>query len=378
MKIGVNLIQYTNLGGIEIFAENLINHFPLSSQDELILFVNQKSKNFLKDYPKNTKIIVKNFRRLNKINLLLYQQLRFIKKLKKEKIDLLLCPSLAIPLFFRKKIVVIHDLAFRRFSEESNFLNRVYLNLALWSTKYFSSAIGTISEFSKQEIIKIMKIEPKKITIIPGGCPALPIVTPQQIQTTFKKFNLLDNLNQKKKYFIYIGNTYPRKNLIRIITAFTSLAVECPDYYLVLVGLKNKKTQILENLAMRLKISEKLIFTDFVTNEEKVALLQGATALVIVSLYEGFGLPVLEAQSVGTPVLTSDCSSLPEIAGSGALFVNPQNINEITNGFKQLATNDNLCQKLVDEGQKNIKRYSWEKAANNLISLLKNYENSTN
>lgn len=364
MKIGINLIQYTDFQGIENFSRNIISNLQLDEGDELILFTNQNSLKLFGDLNKKAKVINKNFKKLSRASLIVYQQFGLVKKLKKEKIDILLCPSLALPIFYRKKIVVIHDLAFKRFPEESSFFSRIYLNLTLWSAKYFSLKILTISEFSRREIFEIMHIPLEKIPNISQGVPYLPQVDENEIEQTIKKFKLEDKI---KKYFLYIGNTHPRKNLNNLAKAFELFSQKNPEYYMVLAG---KKSNEMNNIFFSSAKRGKVICTGFISDKEKVALIKQACAVTFPSYYEGFGMPVLETQSLGTPLITSNVSSLPEVAGNAAIFVNPKNIPEIEEALKT-ATNKQLpIKELIEKGLKNCGRFSWIKTVDYIKNVI--------
>lgn len=386
MKIGFNLIQYTDCQGIEVFTQNLLSHFKVRPEDELILFTNQKSQKLFAGLNPAAKISNHNFRRLNRLSLIAYQQVTLPLILKKQKIDLLFCPSLAVPLLWRRKIVTIHDLAFLRFSDESNLFFKIYLKLALLSAKYFSLAIGAISNFSRSEIIQLMKVKPNKIFNISCSAPELIIPSLERRQEILKKFNLLISCNQeakKKPYFFYIGNAYPRKNLPKTLLAFKLFSTAHPEYLFIFAGKKDERMLALEKLALSSGLKDKTIFPGFISQEEKIALIKEAVGLSLVSTYEGFGIPVLEAQIIGIPVLTANSSSLPEVAGRGAIFVDPHNTQDIATGLEKLAFDETTRQELISQGQKNIARYSWAEASANLETIfqkviIKNNENSSN
>lgn len=367
MKIGINLIQYTDIQGIEIFAKNLLSNLVHQNPNhKFVFFVNQKSANIFNIKSNNVKIIIKNFKNLSKFKLIFYQQLGLIKALNKEKINILYCPSTAAPLFYYNKIITILDCAIQHFPEESTWFSKIYLNLAFLSAKIWSKSIITISNFSKKEITKLLKIKPKKINVILGSVPTLPIIDNKIISEIIQKFNLTN-----KKYFLYIGNLSIRKNLPRILEAFAIFIKEFPNYFLVIIG-KIDQTKI-EPIINKLNINSHIILTSFISEKIKTALYKKSTALIFPTLYEGFGLPVLEAQSLGIPVLTSNNSSLPETAGYGALLVNPYNARSIYNGLKIISQQPSLRKKLVKEGYANLSRFSWTKAANHLTRVIEKY-----
>jgi glycosyltransferase involved in cell wall biosynthesis len=270
-------------------------------------------------------------------------------------------------------VVAIHDCAYDRFKEESeNILSKTYIRAMFYGAKYFSKKIITVSNFSKKELIGLYKIDPKKIEVIYEGVPELPEVDEGFIQKTLAKFKI------NKPYFLYIGNWRPRKNLPGLIKAFKLFRGKSFDYLLVIGGRKDKRFLDLEKEIKNNQLEGKVILTDTLSREEVSALYRKAIALTFPSFYEGFGLPVLEAQSLGVPVLTSNTSSLPEVAGEGALYVDPYNAEEIARGMERIAFDENLRRDLIKKGYENIKRFSWERAAKELLKVFKEvYENSS-
>ncbi len=375
MRIGINLVQYTSLQGIEVFIQNIISNIEIEDNDSLVLFVNSKSAELFSGLNKKARVRTEKIPRLNNLGLIFYQQFGLVRSLKEERIDILFCPSLALPLFFKNKIVTIHDLAFRRFPSEANLFSRLYLNLALLSAKYLSLKITTVSEFSKNEIIKFLKINPEKISVLPEGAPALFKISAEEENEILRSFDLISN-GETKKYFIYIGNIRARKNLKRIIEAFASFSKNNPDYLFLVAGKENRNLLKLRARVKKMGIEEKIIFTGFISQNEKSALLKNSQALIFVSLYEGFGLPILEAQSLGIPVLSSNTSALPETAGAGALFVSPENLEEIKNGLKTISQDINRRAEIISAGTSNLNKYSWKICAAKLIAIIKSYENS--
>lgn len=369
MRIGVNLIPYADIQGIEIFTQNILFHLPSSEADEIFLFTNWRSTALFPISDPRIKIVEVKIKKLNRLNLLLAQQFKLGPLVKKYKLTTLFCPSLSIPLLLRKKIVVIHDLAFLNFRDESGLFGRIYLRLAILSAKYLSQKILTVSEFSKQEISRRLKIKTAKIINIGEGCPVLPLTGPSEDTASLKKFGLAEN-----KYFIYIGNVRPRKNLKNIILAWQKFnALNDYQYYFVIAGKKDRRCSALEAWAAKLNI-QNLIFTGFLSQKEKVSLLKKSLGLLFISLYEGFGLPILEAQFLNVPVIASTVSSLPETAGAGgALLADPLNIKEIADKINLLAHDELIRQKLIAVGRLNSRKYSWVETARQIRAAIKDF-----
>ncbi|MBI3485816.1 glycosyltransferase family 4 protein [Candidatus Daviesbacteria bacterium] len=289
-----------------------------------------------------------------------------------KKPDLIFSPTHYIPRFSPvKRVVTIFDLAFLHFPEM--FPKKDLIQLTSW-TKFSvlkSDHIITISNFSKQDIIKQYGVQEDKISVAyPGFDKKVfrQIKDKTKVNKIVKKYDIRDN------YIIYIGTLQPRKNLIRLFEAFSSL--ESNNLKLVIVGKTSGPGRegwmyqdILE-APKKLGIKDKVIFTGFVNSENLPFLLTGAKAFVLPSLWEGFGIPVIEAMACGTPVITSNVSSLPEIVGDAGLTVNPYSVDEIKNAIQLLVNKTEFNQKYSNLGLEQAKKYSWERMAEKVLKVF--------
>jgi glycosyltransferase involved in cell wall biosynthesis len=173
-------------------------------------------------------------------------------------------------------------------------------------------------------------------------------------------------------YLLYVGTLQPRKNLDRVIEAFARLAgtPAFTDVKLVLAGKRGWLYDDLFAQVKRLGLTGRVIFPGYVADEHLLALLSGAQAFVFPSLYEGFGIPVLEAGACGVPVITSNTSSLPEVAGDAALLVDPHDVDAIAEAMYRLVTDDALRAELARRGLENVKRFSWEKCGRETLAVI--------
>jgi glycosyltransferase involved in cell wall biosynthesis len=175
---------------------------------------------------------------------------------------------------------------------------------------------------------------------------------------------------------LYVGTLQPRKNLARVIDAFArlagnpALAPTLSDVQLVLAGKRGWLYDDLFAQVTRLGLASRVVFPGYIEDTDLPALLGGALALVFPSLYEGFGIPVLEAGACGVPVITSNTSSLPEVAGDAALLVDPHDVDAIADAMLRIATDAELRAELDRRGQENVKRFSWEKCARETLAVL--------
>ena len=365
MKIAINAISYTSWQGIEVFLSGILNSLPDNQLDEVVVFANKKSAKFLVPLPKNIKLKIIHFNILNRIIIFLYLQIVFPYTLKKEKFDILFCPSLLAPWFYNRKIVTIHDAAPFVLKNENSLLGKIFWSINLFFAKITSLKIITVSNFSKKELIDKLHINPNKIEVIYNG-------TREPVRSS-----LIPNSKWKKiNYIVVIGNARKRKNLILLFKAFTLLTNEIDNIKLIVIGKNDNNMKILSKKYMSL--NNNIIFTGFISESEKTDIIKNAKILVFPSLYEGFGLPILEAEILETPVLCSDIPAFREIASDSALFFNPKKENDLKEKIKQILQSDFLAKDLRIKGMKNCLRFNWENSSSYLLKIIHMYENTSN
>lgn len=267
-----------------------------------------------------------------------------------------------------KTVTIVHDMAYMAYPQTVANKTRKWLQLTMKQSCKRADKIITVSEFSKQEIIKYLHIEASKITVMPNGVDHKFFYprSLQQINKVKEKFHI------KQEYFLYLGTLEPRKNIERLIKAYSELlrksySSQIPQ--LVLAGGKGWMYESIFLIVQELKLEEKVVFTDYIENEEVPVLMSGAKAFVFPSLYEGFGMPPLEAMACGTPVITSNVSALPEIGKDAAILINPYSIEEITQAMQRILQEKSLKEELVQAGIKKAKTYTWASAAEILIQV---------
>lgn len=275
--------------------------------------------------------------------------------------------------FSKPTVVTIHDLIPLQFPKHYPLGIKGKINLEL--QKYFlkkAKAVITISETARHDIIKILKIDPKKVFSI--------YLAQDKHFRKIKDKILLDKIKNKFKlpdeFVLYIGNVNWNKNILN-----TAQACIQANKKLVIIGssfLDQTDLNHAEKKSHKIFLEEyyennliKLL--GYVENEDLVAIMNIATCSLFVSFYEGFGLPILEAQACGLPVITSNVSATVEIAGNGAVLVNPKDIEEISKAINQVFDSESLRQKLIKFGEENVKKYSWKKTA---LETVKVYESA--
>jgi len=257
------------------------------------------------------------------------------------------------------QITVMHDLAFEHYPQFVPYLTRKYY--LYYSPKYAHKVqrIATVSKFSKQDISEKYNVNLSKIDVVYNG--ASPNCKPL---TETEKKKVKDAYSKGCNYFVFISAIHPRKNLIRILQAFEKFKDQTQSKTkLVVAGRMAWKNEDLKNTYEKMQHQQAVIFTGHLPMAEIECLVGAAVALCYASLFEGFGLPILEAMYAGTPVITSNLSSMPEVAGNAALLVNPKNIENICEAFIRLDTDEQLRIKLIEAGKHQQQKFTWEKTA---------------
>ncbi|MBN1219943.1 MAG: glycosyltransferase family 4 protein [Anaerolineae bacterium] len=302
----------------------------------------------------------------------MWTHLRLAAELRWHPPDVLFVPAHVLPLYCPvPAVVTVHDLGYRYYPETHRPFDRWYLD---WTTRRHTKMARHIiadSLTTKQDLIDFYGADPDRIEVVYLGQDEhlIPVTDLQKIARTKTKYHIDGD------YLLYLGTLHPRKNLVRLVEAFNTVTnlpglAGLSDLKLVIAGKKGWLYNAIFERVQQLGLTGRVVFPGYVENEDKSALLSGALAYVFPSLYEGFGLPVLEAMTCGTPVLTSNISSLPEVAGESALLVDPRHTSAIADGLLQLVTNANLRQQLVEQGYRQVQKFSWKKAAAQVWEIL--------
>jgi glycosyltransferase involved in cell wall biosynthesis len=289
---------------------------------------------------------------------LLWTQFQLPKIYKNLKSTLLFSPIPEAPLYTNSRFIVMsHDMIPLRFPKRFSPLtpyHRYYIPQVLNQAQH----IICNSQATAKDMVNFFQIPANKITPIPLAYN----------RSQFKFFNL-----PTRNYFLYIGRQDPYKNLQRLISAFSALPNR-NDYELWLAGPYDQRySPLLEIQTQELGINHLVKFLNYVSSDELPIIINQAIALVFPSLWEGFGLPVLEAMACGTPVITSNISSLPEVAGDAAILINPYNIEEITAAMKIIINDSETRKQLSEKGLKRANQFTWEKTGLATVEVLKKY-----
>lgn len=289
--------------------------------------------------------------------------------LNKLKPDLFLSPDGFLSLGATcKQLPVIHDINFLHHPSDSKWLTSKYYNYYFPKFARAASRIATVSEYSKTDIINNYGIDKNKIDVVFNG-----------INSFFKPLDETTKLNTKqtysggKNYFVNVGSLHPRKNIGNLIKAFSLFKKETnSDFKLILAGPNYWGLNQIHQIIEETNLKNEIIFTGRLEDDTLNLVLGSAVALTYIPYYEGFGIPLIEAMQCGVPIITSNVTSLPEIAGNAALLVNPFDVAEIKKAMIQLVNKPELSIELVNKGNLQKQNFSWEKSSDLLWqSILK-------
>ncbi|HWY80287.1 MAG TPA: glycosyltransferase family 1 protein [Candidatus Sulfotelmatobacter sp.] len=269
-------------------------------------------------------------------------------------------------------VVSVMDVSYLRFPELFQPSDLYQLrNWTIYSVKRAKKVL-TISNSSRDDIIKAYKTPADKVVTIYPGIKTILSLEPHvfgmnQLQTKYHISN---------KFILFVGTLQPRKNIVRLIEAFSRLKTEdneidISDLQLVIIGRRGWQYEEILAAPRKFGVEGHVKFLENVQDDELDVFYQHALCYVLPSLYEGFGLPVVEAMQRGCPVITSNVSSLPEVGGDAVLYVDPEDVTDIEEKIKQLISDKKLREELIEKGKKQIQKFSWEKSAKETLAILK-------
>jgi glycosyltransferase involved in cell wall biosynthesis len=267
-----------------------------------------------------------------------------------------------------KTVLTVHDMAHEYFPET------VEKNSLKYFIKDFPEAVKkahkiiAVSETTKNDLIRFLQLPPEKITVVYNGCDESfrPIKDEELLDTVRDRFKL------PPSYILFVGTLQPRKNIDGLVEAFAQLCHDDGFYHdLVIAGGAGWKSEGLKGHIKSLGLEGRVHFTGYVDENDLPALYNLAAVFAFPSLYEGFGLPVLEAMACGVPVVTSNTSSIPEVAGDAAVLVDPHSADAIADGLRKVLTDPVLKKTCVEKGIERAKLFTWEQSATETLAVLR-------
>ena len=281
--------------------------------------------------------------------------------------DLYFFPNfVAYPHLKGKSVVVVHDLTFEKVPQYVDRRNVDFLKKFVPPSVAKADHVVVNCEFTKNELIDAYRVPAERVTVAyPGVDPGVFYPRSEKEKEEVKK-----KYGIAKPFILYLGTLEPRKNVPAVLKAYASLPNR-RDFNLVLAGKKGWLYEEIFRTVGDLGLEEDVIFTGYVPEEDRPKLLSAAEVFVYPSFFEGFGMPVVEAQACGTPVIASNTTSLPEAVGDGGVLVDPKNISQLAEALEEVLSSGSLREKLVKKGLANARRFSWEASAAEVIKIFR-------
>jgi glycosyltransferase involved in cell wall biosynthesis len=290
--------------------------------------------------------------------------------LRRERPDLYHAPHYVLPAAVRcSSVVTIHDCIHLMFPQYlPNRAAYAYARAQMWTAAHRSDCILTVSDASKRDILHLFNIAPEKIVVVYNAIDAHFSVTPpaDAVARVRERYQL------NHRFVLYVGNIKPHKNLVRLIEAFNQLrAGDLEDVKLLIIGDEISKLPALRRAVHRHKLHKHVRFLGYVPDDQLAVLYRLAAVFVFPSLYEGFGLPPLEAMASGTPVVVSNVSSLPEVVGDAAVLVDPHDVGSIVDGLRLVLTDPARADEMRRKGLERAREFSWERSVAKTLEVYK-------
>jgi glycosyltransferase involved in cell wall biosynthesis len=372
MRIGIEAqrIFRTKKHGMDIVALEIIKALQIIDKENSYFIFVKKGSDICLEETENFKIV-----EVPGLTYADWEQIFLPIYALKYKLDILHCTSNTAPLAYkRKSIVTLHDVIFLENNvNQSNFswyqnLGRIYRKAVVPSTVKKAERIITVSQFEKNQILNKLKLNPNKVDVVYNafGKHFNNGIDKELISNTKLKYNLPES------YIFYIGNTDPKKNIFKTIRAYRTYCIGSIDPLpLVIADINEVFLDLVLEQTDTKSLKKNIVLTGYIFNQDLPAIYAGSVLFLYPSLRESFGIPVLEAMACSIPVITSNISALPEIAGDAAKLVDPANEKSIGNAIIELLSNQSLTKEMVLKGLKRSELFNWNISANNLLNIYK-------
>ena len=351
--------------GVEEYSYQIIKHLAeikeLSNSKAKVILYLRKGQKIDLNLPKNWKTKTLNWPRF-------WTQLGLSLEMLFHPVDVLFISAHVTPLIHPSRtVVVIHGLEYEIIKEAYSFWERFYMRHSIKFSCRWAKKIIAVSKNTKKDLMELYNVPENKIEVVYAGISSHSERSEESRDLIPRSFaNAQDD-----GYLLFIGRLEKRKNIIGIISAFEVLKKRYNiPFKLALIGRTGFGYQEIKNKIEDSKYKTEIIETGFLNEKEKCALMKGSKVFLFPTLYEGFGLPILEAQALGVPVVTSNVSSLPEVGGDSVAYCNPQEPESIAAAIYKVINDENFKDALIGKGYENIKKFSWKKCAEEISRLL--------
>ncbi|OGC07812.1 hypothetical protein A2230_00425 [candidate division WOR-1 bacterium RIFOXYA2_FULL_36_21] len=369
MRIGIDARPLSSQrSGIGRYLYGLINALEeIDKQNEYFLYSHKEFSLPFKNLRWHKRVGSKFFSKIGTLYLLLAMP----RQIKKDQIDVFWGTQNILPFFLPcKKILTVHDFVWRFFPKTMTFYNLYVNRLFAGKSIQISDCFMAVSQSTADDLIRLFNIKRDCISVVHNG-----------IELSFgatRRRNLIEGkFNISCKYILTVGTIEPRKNIISLVKAFKKYQERVDsEVQLVVVGARGWANSSLFDTIRKFNFKDDAIrFLGHISDDDLKRLYSSAEVFVFPSLYEGFGFPPLEAMACGCPVIVSNTSSMPEVCGDAAFYINPYDIENIVNALNSVLSNQNLRNLLIEKGLNRVKLFTWEESAQKVLDLFNSVHN---
>ena len=372
MRIGINarLFVKGKMDGIAWYAYEIVRRLVKGHPEHEFVFFHDRPclEEFI--FGPNVRTVVLSPKARHPVLWFWFFEISLKKALRKESIDVFFSPDGFICLHSPVRTVdIIHDINFEHFPNFLRFSHRLYYRHFFPKFAQKADSLATVSAFCRQDISQTYRIPEQKIKVI-GNAAAEDFfpIGQEEAEAVRRQWTY------GRPFFVFVGTINPRKNILNQLKAYNSFRQRGHDAVLLFAGSKRHWTHAMEQCRRSLEFAGDIVFTDYIPTVELNRILASAAALLYVSSFEGFGVPILEAFATRTPVITSRTTAMPEVAGDAALLTDPTDIQSITDAMELVFTHPEKARELVRKGEERLSLFSWDQSAEKLWELLENGE----
>ncbi len=370
MRIGFDITAIPRAkSGVGFYVLNLLKALAKIDKENTFYIFSKKEDELLVDFEAD------NFHTIwhsmsNRLLRLGWEQTLLPRHISKYKLNIFHSPHYTVPLKCRVPVVTtFHDMTFFSHPEVHEKSKVIFFQRMIPIAAQRADAIIAVSESTKKDVVNFLNLPKDKVDVIYEGVDVnfyRPISKDQKVDLIRERYGL------EKDFLLFVGTLEPRKNIEGVIKAFLQVTKKTKKQYnLVVGGTKGWHYKSIFELVQKMNLHREVIFTGYVPEEDLPYLFNAASVFVYPSFYEGFGIPPLEAMACGTPLVTSNISSLPEVVADAGLLVDPFSTDEIADAIIRVLTDQNLCSELARKGRKRAQLFSWEKAAKETLAVYR-------
>jgi glycosyltransferase involved in cell wall biosynthesis len=368
MRIGINALFLIpgRVGGSETYLRNLVEHLArIDTKNEYVVFTNRENSGTFGARTSHFYEVLCPIDATFRPARIVWEQFVLPLQVKRHHIDVLHSPGYTAPAAVPcRSVVTIYDLNFVHHPEDFSRLSALVLKVLVPIVARKSHKVITLSRHSMRDIVRELRVPEEKMCVI---YPAASGYVSADNGSTIDDIRARHGI--QSKFILTVAASHPHKNLLRLVEAYRILRKEHSiEHQLVLVGLKGRDHARLTNLIAGLSQGN-VVLTGWIASEQLGSLYQMADVFVLPSLFEGFGIPVLEAMACGTPVVSSNATSLPEVVGDAGVLVDPYDVEGMAEAMYEVLSNDGLRDTLVTKGLDRVKMFSWERAARETLAV---------